>query len=111
MLKSSQFDHKVVENTKFVPNFDISVDVMCNNITIRDQVGAPLKFLKLTKDSSFYFHFFSVPKITPRNTPGIRKPLFSQQEKQKIHFLNLFSEKPHCAEKKLQLAKLNLKPK
>ena len=78
---------------------------MCNNITSRDQVGAPLKFFKLAKDTNLkLLTFFSVPKIAPRNTSGTRKQRFPQQKK-KPFFKIPFRKSPRMP-KKIQLARL-----
>ena len=76
--------------SKIFPIFDTSGETMCNNnITNRDRPN----FLNLQTTKFQAFTIFSVPKITSTKTPETRKPLFLQQESQKIQFCDIFSVK------------------
>ena len=69
------------KSSKLFPIYDISGETIFNNIT------GVVQLSYICKGPRFkLLPFFSVPKITPRNTPETRKPLYLQQVSQKINF-------------------------
>ena len=81
---SEKVDPKVVENIS-------SIETMRINITYRDRSN----FLNLQRTKFKTITIFSVSKITPRNSPEAKKPLFPPQESQKVQQLEFYSVKTY----------------